>query len=107
MRTVAVTIDASQFPDQVERDLLESLRSREVNHKFHYDSVLQTERWLALHDAYSPARTDLDCLATYDLAFRETADLLQKSELDLISLGCGGGCLRREVGRGWSGCLRR
>jgi len=91
MSLIAVSIDASQFPAQVKNDLLESLRRREVNHKFHYDSVEQTEKWLALHEAYSPARTDTDCLATYDLAFAETAGLLKQSQVDLISLGCGGG----------------
>jgi len=42
-----VTIHASQFPQAVRRDLLESLRARQVNHKFHYDSVKQTQKWLA------------------------------------------------------------
>ena len=36
MSTIAnVAIHASQFPDAVRRDLLESLRTRQVNHKFH------------------------------------------------------------------------
>ena len=52
---------ASQFPENVRRDLLESLRTRRVNHKFHYDSVKQTQKWLALHQAYSPTRNDADC----------------------------------------------
>src|SRR5271166_3410124 len=58
-----VTIHASQFPENVRRDLLESLRTRRVNHKFHYDSVKQTQQWLALHQAYSPSRNDADCAA--------------------------------------------
>ena len=57
---------ASQFPENVRRDLLASLRTRRVNHKFHYDSVKQTQKWLALHQAYSPTRTDVDCLAVYE-----------------------------------------
>ncbi|MBW8865463.1 MAG: hypothetical protein JF609_11205 [Verrucomicrobia bacterium] len=36
---VAVRIHASQFPENVRRDLLVSLRTRRVNHKFHYDSI--------------------------------------------------------------------
>ena len=40
---VNVAIHASQFPENVRRDLLVSLRSRQVNHKFHYDSVKQTQ----------------------------------------------------------------
>ena len=47
----------------------ESLRTRRVNHKFHYDSVKQTQKWLALHQAYSPTRNDADCRAIYDKSF--------------------------------------
>src|SRR5438270_11095385 len=56
-----VRIHPSQFPEAVQSDLLESLRSRKINHKFHYDSVKQTQKWLALHEACSPARTEPDC----------------------------------------------
>ena len=70
---VQVAIHASQFPENVRRDLLESLRTRRVNHKFHYDSVKQTQQWLALHQAYSPSRTDADCAATYDRSFAAVA----------------------------------
>jgi hypothetical protein len=48
---VHVAIHPSQFPEQVRRDLIESLRARSVNHKFHYDSIRQTQKWLALHQA--------------------------------------------------------
>ena len=56
-----VRIHASQFPENVRRDLLASLRTRRVNHKFHYDSVKQTQKWLALHEAGMPA----DALAIF------------------------------------------
>ena len=92
MSSVArVTIHRSQFPEQVRRDLLESLRSRRVNHKFHYDSVKQTAKWLALHQAYSPSRTDADCSATYDRAFVEAARKIEGGRVHLAGLGCGGG----------------
>ncbi len=105
MSLLAVSIDRSQFPSQIKNDLLDSLRLRAVNHKFHYDSVEQTEKWLKLHETYSPARTDTDCLATYELAFAETARLLKQPRMDLISLGCGGGqkdatLIRQFRGRG-------
>lgn len=86
-----VAIHSSQFPGQVRRDLLESLRSRRVNHKFHYDSVKQTTKWLALHEAFSPARQDPDCLAIYDRAFIETARRIDARSIQVIGLGCGGG----------------
>jgi len=88
---VAVRIHASQFPENVRRDLLASLRTRRVNHKFHYDSVKQTQKWLALHEAYSPARYDADCLSTYDRAFAEAAETIRSKSVHVIGLGCGGG----------------
>jgi L-histidine Nalpha-methyltransferase len=92
MRSVAnVTIHASQFPENVRRDLLESLRAGEVNHKFHYDSVKQTQKWLALHEAYSPSRTDPDCAAIYDRSFGAVIERIKSRRVHLIGLGCGGG----------------
>lgn len=88
---VNVAIHSSQFPEHVRRDLLESLRTRAVNHKFHYDSVKQTQKWLALHQAFSPSRNDADCSATYDRAFDAAATGIKAATVHLIGLGCGGG----------------
>jgi L-histidine N-alpha-methyltransferase len=83
-----VLIDPSQFPEAVQRDLVTSLRSREVNPKFHYVSYRQAEKWLAVHEEYSPARKDPECKAIYDKAFAAAAKLPVG---DVIGLGCGGG----------------
>jgi uncharacterized SAM-dependent methyltransferase len=92
MSSVAkVTIHESQFPQNVQRDLLESLRTGEVNHKFHYDSIKQTQKWLALHQAYSPSRTDPDCAAIYDRSFEAVSECFEAKRVHLIGLGCGGG----------------
>jgi L-histidine Nalpha-methyltransferase len=88
---VSVTIHPSQFPENIRRDLLASLRARKINHKFHYDSVKQTQKWLALHQAYSPSRNDLDCAATYDRAFAEATQQIKSKRVHVIGLGCGGG----------------
>jgi uncharacterized SAM-dependent methyltransferase len=88
---INVAIHASQFPENVRRDLLESLRTRQVNHKFHYDSFKQTQKWLALHQAYSPSRVDADCAATYDQSFEAAVERISASRIHLIGLGCGGG----------------
>ena len=88
---VQVSIHASQFPEKVRRDLLESLHTRRVNHKFHYDSIKQTQQWLALHQAFSPSRTDADCAATYDRSFAAVAKRIDARRVHLIGLGCGGG----------------
>lgn len=89
--TANVVIHQSQFPESIRQDLLASLRTRRVNHKFHYDSVKQTNKWLALHQAYSPSRTDDDCAATYDRAFTEAVKRLKARTIHVTGLGCGGG----------------
>jgi L-histidine N-alpha-methyltransferase len=92
MSSVAnVTIHASQFPENVRRDLLESLRTGEVNHKFHYDSLKQTQKWLALHQAHSPSRTDPDCAAIYDHSFEAVSARIETKKVHVVGLGCGGG----------------
>ena len=91
MSLVNVAIHSSQFPEKVRRDLLDSLRTRAVNHKFHYDSVKQTQKWLALHHAHSPSRNDADCAATYDRAFEAAGAQIDGKQIHLIGLGCGGG----------------
>jgi uncharacterized SAM-dependent methyltransferase len=87
----SVLIHASQFPESVRRDLLASLRTRQINHKFHYDSIKQTQKWLALHQIYSPSRNDADCAATYDRAFAEAAEKIRSKRVHVVGLGCGGG----------------
>jgi uncharacterized SAM-dependent methyltransferase len=92
MPTVAhVRIHASQFPDAVRRDLLHSLHTRQVNHKFHYDSVKQTQKWLALHQAHSPSRKDPECAAVYDAAIAAAVADCCNSGAHVLGLGCGGG----------------
>jgi L-histidine Nalpha-methyltransferase len=86
-----VTVHRSQFPEQVRHDLLQSLRSRQVNHKFHYDSLRQVRQWLALHQACAPSRVDPDCAAIFDHGFTAAAARIAASKVQLVSLGCGGG----------------
>jgi L-histidine N-alpha-methyltransferase len=92
MNTVAhVRIHPSQFPDAQTNQLAVSLRRRQLDHKFLYESHKQTQRWIALHTAFSPSRTDADCAAIYDQAFTACADLLPRKANHLIGLGCGAG----------------
>jgi uncharacterized SAM-dependent methyltransferase len=92
MSTIAnITIHSSQFPENVRRDLLASLRARCVNHKFHYDSVKQTQKWLALHQIHSPSRNDKDCQAIYKRSFEAAAEKIKATSVHVIGLGCGGG----------------
>jgi L-histidine N-alpha-methyltransferase len=89
---VSILIHPSQFPGAIEASLRESLRTREMNHKFHYDTPKQTQSWLRLHEAFSPARTDPACLQIYKQAFADAAARLQGARaIEIVSLGCGGG----------------
>ena len=88
---VNVAIHSSQFPEKVRQDLLESLRTRTVNHKFHYDSVKQTQKWLALHQAHSPSRNDVDCAAIYDNGFAAAVARIDSKQIHVVGLGAGGG----------------
>ena len=86
-----ITIHQSQFPQNVSRELLESLRVRKVNHKFHYDTVKQANKWLAVAAAYAPFHTQSDGAAIYEAAFDAVAQLPLSSSVHIIGLGCGGG----------------
>jgi uncharacterized SAM-dependent methyltransferase len=86
-----IAVHSSQFPENVARELRESLRSRRVNHKFHYEGLGQTRKWLALHQAYAPSRTDADCARAYDSSFEAAAARLGAPRVHVVGLGCGGG----------------
>jgi len=61
-----------------------------MDHQFHYVSNKQAELWLALHQHYSPSRTDPDCEKMYDQAFQRLAVEVGQV-VQVIGLGCGGG----------------
>ncbi|HVU27756.1 MAG TPA: L-histidine N(alpha)-methyltransferase [Verrucomicrobiae bacterium] len=89
--TANILIHKSQFPENIRRDLLKSLRARKINHKFHYDSVKQTQKWLALHQIYSPSRHDENVRTIYDQSFDAAAKEIKSKSVHIIGLGCGGG----------------
>jgi L-histidine Nalpha-methyltransferase len=88
---IHVAIHPSQFPERVRADLIESLRRREIKHKFHYDSYKQAQKWLAVHEAHSPTRTDANTKQIYEDAFKHVAGGLGGASVQVIGLGCGGG----------------
>jgi uncharacterized SAM-dependent methyltransferase len=93
--TLSLTVHASQFPEAVRRGLLEGLRSRHIAPKYLYETRQQARKWLALHEAFSPARTDPNAIAIYDRSFLAAAGVIQQRS-GLIGLGCGGG--KKEAG---------
>jgi uncharacterized SAM-dependent methyltransferase len=86
---------------------LASLRSRRIQHKFHYESVKQTRQWLEIHRRFSPAVTDPGCALIYRTACATVADQATAGRVEVVGLGCGGGwkdalILRALAGRGIS-----
>lgn len=94
--SIRVLIDSSQFPANVSAQLLECLRSRRVDARFLYEGRGQVERWLALHEAFSPARTDPDCRAIYDTAYTAASCALKGPAVHLFGISCGGA--HKEMG---------
>ena len=87
-----VHVHLSQFPEQVHRDYLAGFHAKEINHKFHYDSVKQSQKWLKVHEAFSPSRNNEDCIRAYTDCFQAATTLLSDhTSLQLIGLGSGGG----------------
>jgi uncharacterized SAM-dependent methyltransferase len=91
VRTVNVVIHATQFPEKVARDLSDSLRTRQLNHKFLYDSHKQSRKWLAVHRSYSPWATDHSIAETYESSFVAAVRRIPAPSIHLIGLGCGTG----------------
>jgi len=88
---IHIAVHFSQYPERVRSDLMQCLQTRTVRHKFHYDSYKQAQKWLMLHEAYSPARNDPGCLEIYNQAFAHVANLFHNTSVHVIGLGCGGG----------------
>lgn len=95
--TITVTVHPGQFPDAVNEALRNSLRTRQIPPKFHYQSYKQAELWLALHRACSPAWTDPDCKWIYHESNVAAAALLSESRVEVIGLGCGGGAKEAQL----------
>jgi len=88
---VSVNVHSSQFPEILRRELLQSFRDRRINHKFHYESRGQAQRWLAVHAAHSPSRHDDATRVAYDETFAAAARYVETPAAHIIGLGCGGG----------------
>jgi L-histidine N-alpha-methyltransferase len=87
-----VYVHPSQFPQKVYQDYIQGFINKKIDHKFHYDSVKQSQKWLRIHDSYSPARNNDDGILCYQRCFQHLKDKIGSHvDLDLIGLGCGGG----------------
>lgn len=86
-----VAVHESAFPSRLIEQLAASLRARALEHKFLYLGLKQTLKWLALHEAHSPARHDPATAALYDQAFAAAGERASASILHVTGLAAGGG----------------
>ncbi len=96
-----VQIHPSASPVRQRALLHESLRTRVIHPRLHYESAEQTRKWLVLHRKYSPATNAADTGFIYNRAFTEIAAQFKPARgqrkislgkgVQVISLGCGGG----------------
>jgi hypothetical protein len=86
----AVYVHRSQFPDIVQAQYWQSFADRQIDHKFHYMSYRQSQKWLALHHAYSPAIRDPGFQDAHGQAFAAAAEIAGPARC-IVALGCGGG----------------
>lgn len=86
-----VSIHDSVRPAVRTAALIEALQRRVVPAAFHYETPRQARRWLALHEAFSPARKENAAAALYQKAGEALMPRLQGREVLLVGLGCGSG----------------
>ena len=89
--TVNVAVDRSAFPDRTRARILEGLRRKRVDAALLYSGWRQTEKWIALHRAVSPASGAGEVKELYSSAFNAIAAASAANVLHVIGLGCGDG----------------
>lgn len=84
-------IHESVSPGARLKALQRALRVRLIPGAFHYETPRQAQKWLELHEAYSPARRDKGAACIYQAAGEALAAHLPPGEVLIVGLGCGGG----------------
>lgn len=92
-------VHPSAMPAAVRARRLAALASGRVAPGFLYDSLAQATRWLQVHEAHSPARSDPAVRSLYG----ELGRRLNSHPDVVLSLGCGGGAKDQDLLAGlWS-----
>lgn len=84
----------SQHPDKWLQGLLDGLSKGAIPHKYHYDTPKQVDRWLKLHQDYSPAFKAPSVQQIYLDSIRESLlspDIQKNLPKLIVGIGCGGG----------------
>jgi L-histidine N-alpha-methyltransferase len=98
--TINVAVHESASPEFLREQILSALQEGRVHPHLLYSGLRQTELWIALHQAFSPARHDSNCVEMYNTAFARAAENIKGNVAHIVSLACGDGtkdvrCLER------------
>ena len=91
-----LTIHPSQFPDEEAAALAASLADGRVDPRLHYQTPLQSQRWLKVFERWSPFMNREDCRAIYRKSSRQVA-AESTGDVAVIALGCGDGSKDLEL----------
>ena len=71
--------------------MVEDLTANRLPSAFLYESSAQSERWLAVHHAFSPFINDPSCRALYGWISSQAATHAREKKMPVVGLGCGSG----------------
>src|SRR5678816_29037 len=89
--TANVAVHESASPEFLREQVISALQQGRVHPHLLYSGLRQTGLWVALHQAFSPAKQDSKCIETYDMAFVRAAENIHGNVAHLVSLACGDG----------------
>ncbi len=84
-------IHPSARPEARRQAMVDDLAAGRLPPAFLYESSIQSERWLAVHQNLSPFVNDSDCRAIYDWIAAQAAARVEVENVHVVGLGCGSG----------------
>ncbi|MBR89677.1 MAG: hypothetical protein CMO66_00165 [Verrucomicrobiales bacterium] len=84
-------VHPSARPETRRQAMLMDLKEGQLPSALLYESPAQARRWLAVHEAFSPARINPACNELYHWIARQVAAECPSALTQVIGLGCGGG----------------
>jgi uncharacterized SAM-dependent methyltransferase len=89
--TANVAVHESASPEFLREQILSALVQGRVHPHLLYSGLRQTGFWIALYQAFSPAKQDPECIEMYEAAFTRASKNIRGNVAHLVSLACGDG----------------
>ncbi len=89
--TANIGVHESASPAFLREQIVCALRAGRVHPYLLYSGVRQAGLWIALHQAFSPTKTDASCANMYEVAFGRALNGVRGNVAHVVSLACGDG----------------